>query len=246
MCGILAGSGIASAGKYRGIAPECMLACGKILDDKGGGSLKSLLKGLQWIVELRKSFPIRILNISVEMGIDAKLDKEELKMMHEYFRRLWEDGVLIVAAAGNHGPDPMSISPISENGCCICVGCHDEGFVGKNGKSCADYCGRGPGKGILAMSREDNPLKKPDIVAPGTDIVSCSHKLTNLYVSKSGTSMATPMVSGACALFMQKYPQITNIQIKRSLLSAARDLGETWNVQGAGMLSVKKLMQSSI
>ncbi len=245
MCGILAGSGIASAGRYRGIAPECMVVCGKILDDKGGGSLKSLLKGLQWILEIRKTMSIRILNISVEMGIDAKLDKEELKLMHAYFQRLWEDGMLIVAAAGNHGPEPMSISPISENGCCICVGCHDEGYVSKNGKSCSDYCGRGPGKGTLKMSRIDNPLKKPDIVAPGTDIVSCSHKLTNLYVSKSGTSMATPMVSGACALFMQKYPETTNIQIKRCLLSAARDLGEAWNVQGSGMLSIKKLMQSS-
>lgn len=245
MCGILAGTGIASGEKYRGIAPGCTLVCGKILDEKGGGSLKSLLKGLQWIVEVRKTLPIRILNISVEMGTDAKLDKEELKLMHEYFEYLWEGGMLIVAAAGNHGPKPMSISPISENGCCICVGCHDEGFVGKSGRSCSDYCGRGPGKGVLAMSRTDNPLKKPDIVAPGTEIVSCSHKMPHYYVSKSGTSMATPMVSGASALFMQKYPEATNNQIKRCLLSSARDLGEPWNVQGAGMLSVRKLLQNS-
>lgn len=244
VCGILAGSGIASREKYRGIAPECTIVSGKILDEKGGGSLKNLLKGLQWIDEIRKTLPIRILNISVEMGTDAKLDKEELKLMHEYFEYLWEGGVLIVAAAGNHGPKPMSISPISENGCCICVGCHDEGFVGKSGRSCSDYCGRGPGKGVLAMSRTDNPLKKPDIVAPGTEIVSCSHKMPHYYVSKSGTSMATPMVSGACALFLQKYPETTNIQLKRCLLTSARDLGEPWNIQGAGMLSVKRLLQS--
>ena len=246
VCGILAGSGIASADRYRGIAPECMLVCGKILDYKGGGSLKSLLKGLQWIMEIRKEFPIKILNISVEMGADAKLDKEELKLMHRYFEQLWQDGMMIVAAAGNHGPKPMSISPISENGCCVCVSCHDEGFVGKGGKTCSEYSGRGPGKGILVMSGIDNPLKKPDIVAPGTDIMSCSHKLHPLYATKSGTSMATPMVSGACALIMQKYPNATNIQIKRCLLSSARDLGETWNVQGAGMLSVKRLLQSTI
>lgn len=246
VCGILAGTGIASGEKYRGIAPECMLVCGKILDYKGGGSLKSLLKGLQWIVDIRKTFPIRILNISVEMGADAKLDKEELKLMHQYFELLWKEGIMIIAAAGNHGPEPMSISPISENGCCVCVSCHDDGFVGKGGKTCSDYSGRGPGKGMIPMSGLDNPLKKPDIVAPGTDIVSCSHRLRPLYVSKSGTSMATPMVSGACALFMQKYPQATNIQIKRCLLSSARDLGEAWNVQGAGMLSVRKFLKSMI
>lgn len=245
MCGILAGSGFASAGRYRGIAPESMLVCGKILDDKGGGSLGNLLKGLQWIIEIRKTLPVKILNISVEMGKDAKLDKKELKLMHKYFEGLWEDGVVIVAAAGNHGPEPMSISPISENGCCICVGCHDEGFVGRNGKSCSDYCGRGPGKGVLERTKIDNPLKKPDIVAPGTEIMSCSNRFTQLYISKSGTSMATPMVSGACALFMQKYPDATNIQIKRSLISSARDLGEPWSVQGAGMLSVRRLLQCS-
>lgn len=245
MCGILAGTGIASTGKYRGIAPECMLVCGKVLDFRGGGSLKSLLQGLEWIIDIRKQFSIRLVNISIEMGADAKLDKEELLLMYKYLEVLWKAGVTIVAAAGNHGPEPMSISPISENGCCICVSCHDDGYIGKGGKSCLEYSGRGPGKGKLATFRLDNPLKKPDIVAPGTDIISCSHRLRPLYIAKSGTSMATPLVSGACVLFMQKYPQITNTQIKRCLLSSARDLGEAWNVQGAGMLSVRRLLQST-
>lgn len=246
VCGILAGNGMASAGKYRGIAPECMLICGKVLDYKGGGSLKSLLKGLQWIEDLRKEYPIRILNISIEMDAEAKLDKDELLLMHQYLERLWKAGIMIVAAAGNRGPEPMSISPISENGCCVCVSCNDGGFVGADGRSCAEYSGRGPGKGSIPLSRQDNPLKKPDVVAPGTDIVSCCHKLRTLYIPKSGTSMATPLISGACALFMQKYPKATNIQIKRCLLRSARDLGETWDVQGAGMLSVRRLMQSVI
>lgn len=246
MCGILAGTGLASEGKYRGIAPGCMLICGKVLDFKGGGSLKSLIKGLEWIIEIRKQFSIKLLNISIEMGVDAKLDKEELLLMYKYLEELWSAGVMIVGAAGNHGPEPMSISPISENGCCLCVSCHDEGFVGKNGKSCSEYSGRGPGKGVLYFSRRDNPLKKPDIVAPGTDIMACSHRLRPLYVAKSGTSMATPIVSGACALFMQKYPNVTNTQIKRCLLTATRDLGEPWNVQGAGMLSVSRFLQCTI
>ena len=84
MCGILAGNGIASAGKYRGVAPECLLICGKVLDYKGGGSLKSLLKGLQWIDEMRREYPIRILNISIEMESEAKLNQDELLLMHQY------------------------------------------------------------------------------------------------------------------------------------------------------------------
>lgn len=246
VCGILAGNGRASAGKYRGIAPESLLICGKVLDDKGGGSLKNLLKGLQWMVDIRKEFPVKILNISIEMDSEAKLDKDELLLMHQYLEFLWREGIMIIAAAGNHGPGPMSISPISENGCCICVSCHDEDYVGANGRTCAEYSGRGPGKGLLPLSKTDNPLKKPDLVAPGTDIVSCSHKLRPLYIPKSGTSMATPLVSGACALFIQKYPNTTNTQLKRCLIKSARDLGEPWNVQGAGMLAVNKLLQAII
>ncbi len=246
VCGILAGTGVASGGKYRGIAPDCMLICGKVLDEKGNGSLKSLLKGLEWVMELRKQYPIRIINISIEMGADAKLKEEEWDLMHKYLEFLWSEGVMIVAAAGNRGPEPMSISPISEGGCCVCVSCHDEGFVGKNGKACSDYSGRGPGKNSIQLSGLDNPLKKPDIVAPGTDIVSCSNKARPYYVAKSGTSMATPIVTGACALFMQKYPNATNIQMKKCLLATARDLSETWSVQGAGMLSVNRFLRSTI
>ncbi len=246
MCGILAGNGKASAGKYRGIAPECLLLCGKVLDYKGGGSLKSLLKGLQWIMEIRKKYPIRILNISIELDSDAMPEKEDLQLMHQYLEQLWREGMLVVAAAGNHGPEPMSISPISENGCCVCVSCHDEDFVGADGKTCAEYSGRGPGKGSILLSKLDNPLKKPDIVAPGTDIVSCSYKLRPLYIPKSGTSMATPIISGACALFLQKYPDAVNTQVKNCLISTARDLGESWNVQGAGMLSVRSILNCTI
>ena len=244
MCGILAGNGKASGGKYRGIAPEALIICGKVLDYKGGGSLKSLLKGLQWIMDIRKEYPIKILNISIEMESEEKLNKEDLVLMQQYLDFLWKEGIMIVAAAGNHGPKPMSISPIGELGSCVCVSCHDGDYVGEGGKTCAEYSGRGPGKGIVPVSRLYNPLKKPDVVAPGTDIVSCSHKLYPFYIAKSGTSMATPMVSGACALFLEKYPNATNVLIKKRLLQTATDLGETWNVQGAGMLSVRKMLRS--
>ena len=72
--GILAGNGAVSKGKYRGIAPECMLVCGKVLDKEGGGSLKNLTKGLIWISELIRTVPIRVLNISIEMESEDGID----------------------------------------------------------------------------------------------------------------------------------------------------------------------------
>lgn len=261
MCGILAGDGTASEGKYRGVAPECKLICGKVLDRKGGGSLKDLLEGLNWILEIKKSYPVRILNISIEMDMENHLKKDELILLHKYLDLLWRENVLVVVAAGNKGPEPMSISPISDGGNCVCVGCHDDGYIGADGKSCSSYSGRGPGKHLDKYTQNSNPLKKPDIVAPGTDIISCNYKVSIIhtsvhhgkgntgkwhqaYVMKSGTSMAAPLVSGSCALCLQKYPKITNTDLQRLLLHTAKDLGENWSVQGAGMLQVDAMLEN--
>ncbi len=238
VCGILAGNGAMSRGKYRGIAYESILVCGKVLDRNGAGSLKNLIQGLEWILEVSDRYPIRVLNISIEMDSEDNLNKEELFLLKRYLGMLWERGMVIVAAAGNKGPNPMTLSPIGECGACICVGCHDGEYRSAKGRLCSEYSSRGPGK------REDvtemvNPLKKPDIVAPGTDIVSCNYRYNIMpYVAKSGTSMSAPIVSGACALCLQKYPWISNVELRRMVAGTARDLGEKWSVQGAGMVQV--------
>ena len=238
--GILAGNGAVSKGKYRGIAPESMLVCGKVLDKEGGGSLKNLTKGLIWISDLIKSVPIRILNISIEMESEEGIDPDDWEQFRKYIRYLWDRNIMIVAAAGNKGPNPMTLSPIGECGGCVCVGCHDGDYKPKHGRPCNEYSSRGPGKDTSAVC---NPLKKPDIVAPGTDIVSCgAHFRTTPYISKSGTSISAPIVSGACALCLQKYPQLTNGELRRLLLGSAMDLGQSWGVQGAGMLRIDSLL----
>ena len=91
-------------------------------------------------------------------------------------------------------------------------------------------------------------MKKPDIVAPGTDIVSCNAGVEkkgrfyrNAYIAKSGTSMATPIISGGVALLLQKYPFYSNEQVKQKLLHTAKDLGEPWNKQGWGMIQIDRL-----
>lgn len=239
--GILGGSGAASRGRYRGIAPECTFICGKVLDKKGGGSLKNLTSGLIWISELLGRFPIRVLNISIEMESEDGIDPGDWEEFRKYIRYLWDRNIMIVAAAGNKGPNPMTLSPIGECGGCVCVGCHDGNYKGNGGRLCNEYSSRGPGKDTSITSIL-NPLKKPDIVAPGTDIVSCNYRYnTKPYIAKSGTSMSAPIVSGACALCLQKYPRLTNKELRRLLLGSAADLGQSWSVQGAGMLQIDKL-----
>lgn len=252
VCGILAGNGAASGGKYRGIAPECLLLCGKVLDKKGGGDLKTLIRGLEWINDLKKKYPIKVLNISIEMESDDNIDREEWKIFRKYMSMIWSSGIAVVAAAGNKGPNLMTLSPIGECASCICVGCHDGNYKGKKGsRTCDQYSSRGPGRdfddSVFDSNWSFNPLKKPDIVAPGTDIVSCNYKYNiTPYIAKSGTSMSAPIVSGACALCLQKYPNLDSGDLRRMLLNSARDLGESWSKQGAGMLQMEQLLARKV
>ncbi len=82
---------------------------------------------------------------------------------------------------------------------------------------------------------------KPDVVAPGTNIFSCS--LNNRYAIKSGTSMATPVVSGSFALLLEKYPFYTNKDIKMKLRKNCDKLKTPRHHQGWGAdTNLKKLM----
>ena len=159
--GILGGNGSMSRGQYRGIAPECTFICGKVLDRNGGGSLKNLTRGLMWIAELLGRYPVRILNISIEMESEDGIDPGDWEEFRRYIRHLWDRNVMIVAAAGNKGPNPMTLSPIGECGGCVCVGCHDGSYQGNGGRLCNEYSSRGPGKDT-AITSILNPLKKPD------------------------------------------------------------------------------------
>jgi serine protease AprX len=237
VCGVIGGSGLLSKGRYMGIAPGVKFVCGKVLDKNGAGSIKSLTRAMRWIEKLKETYPINILNISIEIGSEDEIDPGEWDEFRGQMERLWERNTLIIAAAGTKGPSDMSLSPIGECGVCICVGCNDMDYKGKGSRLCSEYSGRGPGR---------HNIKKPDLVAPGTDIVSCNYEYNKKpYIPKSGTSMAAPIVSGACALFLNKYPNMTNEEIRRSLLISTVDLGQNWGIQGAGMINIKRLLMQN-
>ncbi len=237
VCGILCGNGSLSGGKYRGVAPGANLVVGKVLDKKGDGRTEAMLAGMDWVLKMRDQYRIRILNISVGIGSMEEPDRE--RALQRKVDEIWKVGILVVCAAGNKGPGNGSISAVG-SGRAVTVGCHDGGYAVNNPGRCETYSGRGfPGGAV----------RKPDLVAPGTDIISCSAdchglrgRMRNAYVAKSGTSMATPVVSGASALFFQKFPYMTNEECKRKLQYTATDLGLPWNQQGWGMLNIRQLL----
>lgn len=239
VCGIICGNGMLSEGRFQGISPRSMLVVGKVLDNHGDGSTESMLAGLKWVLSVKEKYRVRILNISV--GIGNLDDAEKERALQEQIDILWDSGIIVVCAAGNKGPRSGSISSVGGSRKVITVGCHDGMFCKDNPKRCETYSGRGKALDVV---------RKPDIVAPGTDIMSCNadcykngEAFQNAYTAKSGTSMATPIVTGAIARLLEKCPDMTNEQVKQKLTYTATDIGEPWNKQGWGMINVKRLLE---
>lgn len=238
VAGCIAGDGFASNGKHKGMAPHSRLLIGKVLDSQGDGNIEEMINGIEWVLENKARYDVRILNISI--GMSDNTSKERMNRLLKAVDTAWCEGLIVVCAAGNMGPDLMSLSPIGAIQKVITVGCNEAGYFGNRKNLCEHYSGRGP---------SPFAIKKPDIVAPGTDIVSCNlnveqrgSKYQNAYIAKSGTSMSTPIVSGALALLIQKYPYYNNEQAKSKLLRSAVDLEQPWSKQGHGLLHVGQLL----
>lgn len=239
VCGIICGDGFLSGGRCRGLAPGAGLVVCKVLDEKGDGSTEHMLEALEWIMDNKERYRIRVLNISVGIGDLKEAEKE--RALRSRIEKIWDSGITVICAAGNKGPADGSISSVGGSDKVITVGCHDGRYYLNHSGRCSSYSGRG-----MALS----PIRKPDVVAPGTDIMSCNafcrknHGVINhAYVKKSGTSMATPIVSGAAALTFSKFPLMSNEEFKQKLTLTATDLGEAWNMQGWGMVNVRRLLE---
>ena len=239
VAGCLAGDGYLSEGRYCGIAPSSQLIVGKILDKKGSGNIDTMISAIQWILKIQEEFNIKILNISI--GFEDRISDIKIKKLIDLLEDVWSRGILVVVAAGNKGPQLKSISPLGMSKNIFTIGCHDLDYHKDGVVLCETYSGRGP---------SPFSLKKPDLVAPGTNIISTSYqcrregkKFTNIYESKSGTSFATPLVSGAAALLLERKTNLTPDEIKFQLCYTATDLKEPWNKQGWGMLNIKRALE---
>lgn len=239
--GICSGNGALSNGKYCGIAPNSNLVALKTLTSTGKGNASNVLAGIQWVLDNQRKYNIRIVNLSI--GTTSTSDNDPLVKAAE---RLWDMGIVITTAAGNNGPSPCSISSPGISKKIITVGSSDDHNTVKIfDDTLVDFSGRGPTAQCVI---------KPDIVAPGTNIVSCltptpfqegGNSLKSIdthYQSLSGTSMSTPMVTGAIALLLEKYPNLKPDDIKYMLKLSATDLNQSHNQQGWGLLNVQKLI----
>ena len=231
IAGIIAGSGAASRGRYMGIAPLSHLIILKVLDEKGNGSVENVCRGIEWAVENSKRYQIRIMNISV--GAKVKERIQESRMLVNAAEYAWDHGLIVVAAAGNNGPEAMSITAPGTSRKIITVGAAPEHFDEKQPEIGCSFSGRGPTSECVC---------KPDVVAPGFRICSCSHRPEEVYTVRSGTSMAAPVVSGGIALLLNKYPDMSNKDIKICLKKSAVSLDFSREYQGWGLFRIPECL----
>lgn len=232
--GIICGNGRMSNNLMKGVAPKAQIVSLKVLNEKGMGKEEKVIEGLHWIVDNGEKYGIKVVNIS--FGTLGN-NKEENKRLLDEVELLWDLGYVVVAAAGNNGPGPSSISTPGDCKKIITVGADNDNLkMIVNGKVTYNYSGRGPTKQCIL---------KPDIVAPANGIFSCCNlwEKRYFYVAKSGTSMATPIVTGGICLMLSKNRYLSNVECKKILKETADDLKMDRNRQGWGKINLIKALK---
>jgi len=237
VAGIVGGNGDWSNGQFAGVAPNVTLIDLRVLDKNGSGSDSMVIAAIQRAIQLKSTYNIRVINLSLGRGIATGYANDPLCQAVE---QAWRAGIVVVVAAGNYG----RLSANGSNGygtvtapgndpLVLTVGAMKAmGTYDKTDDQIASYSSKGP--------TTFDHVVKPDLVAPGNSIVStigrsstlsashASNKVSGTYnpgyrpyFMLSGTSMATPAVSGAVALLLDQNAALTPDQIKARLMKTA-------------------------
>lgn len=209
VAGIIAGKGAANP-LYKGVAPGAALVGLKVLDSRGSGSLSNVTAAVDWAVANKETYNIKVLSMS--LGTQGASDGTDI--VSQAVNRAAEAGIIPVVAAGNSGPSRYTIGSPGAAAGAITVGAMAD--PSEMGYQLATFSSRGP--------TQDNRIK-PEIVAPGVTISAPRANSTNGYVNFSGTSMATPFVSGTVALMLDSNPNLTVAGVRQILQQTAQDWG---------------------
>jgi parallel beta-helix repeat protein len=244
VAGIIAGNGTASNGLYRGMAPGASLVNIKVSDAFGMTYESDVVDALQWIYNNKDTYNIRVVNISMNSTVAQSYQTSPLCAAVEI---LWFNGIVVVVSAGNNGngSDPVTIYPPANDPFVITVGATEEfGTVLIEDDALAVFS---------AYGTTESGFAKPDIVAPGRNIIAPLggllntafqqhplHRVNDYYFRMSGTSMAAPVVSGAVALLLQDEPGLNPDQVKYRLMATANRNWANYNASkaGAGQLDI--------
>ncbi|MEU8001240.1 S8 family serine peptidase [Catellatospora sp. NPDC049111] len=202
----IAGTGAASDGRERGVAPGARLHVGKVLNDLGEGQDSWIIAGMEWAARQQGAKVV-----SMSLGGAPTDGTDPLSSAVNELSA--QTGALFTIAAGNSGPDMQTVGAPGAADAALTVGAVD------SLDRLAFFSSRGPRRG-------DNALK-PDITAPGVDVYAARSQQSSegegLYTTMSGTSMATPHVAGVAALLAAAHPDWTGQRLKDVLMSTSRN-----------------------
>ncbi len=240
IAGVVGGNGSSSNGKYIGVAPLSDIINVKVSNDDGSTTASRVVAGLQWVLENRTRYNIRVVNLSLNSAVSESYHTNPLNAAVEI---LWFNGVVVIVSAGNNGTG--ALYPPANDPFVITVGATDD----RGTISLADDV-------VTTFSAYGTTLDgfaKPDLVAPGKNIVSLmgnansviamqhpGNRVDNSYFRMSGTSMSAPMVAGAVALLLEDEPTLNPDQVKYRLKATANNSWAGYNAAkaGAGILDV--------
>lgn len=225
----IAGTGAASGGDYKGVAPGAKLLIGKVLSNEGSGADSGIIAGMEWAKAQGADV--------VSMSLGSSLPDDGTDPMAQAVDSLSANGgPLFVIAAGN-AYDAGSIGAPGSAAAALTVAAVDK----QDGR--AAFSSMGPLSGSYGL--------KPDISAPGVDITAARSQAlasgSGMYQTMSGTSMATPHVAGAAAILKQRHPEWTGQQLKDALMSSSKQLTDfTPYEMGTGRLDVLAAVDSTV
>ena len=233
---------------FKGIAPNANIINLRVLNSQGAGSDSAVIAAIQRAIALKSQYNIRVMNLSLGRPVYGSYTQDPLCQAVE---SAWNAGIVVVVAAGNQGRNNNggidgygTITSPGNDPYVITVGAMKTmNTPGRTDDQIASYSSKGP-------TLYDHVVK-PDLVAPGNQVRStygmassmqtylwanysvthlpASYYLLNQYPGSvsgnydilSGTSMATPVVSGAAALLIQQHPSLTPDQVKARLMKTA-------------------------
>ena len=212
--------------KYAGIDKISNIIVIKALDSTGETTTTKILEAMQWVLQNKEKF-----NISTVCMSFGSVYREDDPLVNAA-EILWNNGIVVVTAAGNSGPDGETIMSPGSSRRVITVGSLDDISLGNI--AVADFSSRGPAGNYY----------KPDIVVPGTDIISTNVFSVDrkFYTKMSGTSVSAPMVAGVASLLKNINPRYSPDEIKYMLITACNRIEGDRNKEGYGYLDLRKLI----
>ncbi len=199
VCGVLGGNGVCSNTKYCGIAPSCNIIALKALNSEGETQVFTILNAMQWVIDNKQKYNIDI--VCMSFGSQPLTQNDPLVVGADV---LWDNGIVVVCAAGNDGANNTVKSPAVSSKVISVGSC----FYNNNQIKIAEFSSSGNYEGVI----------KPEILAPGVNITGLG--VLKNYVTMSGTSVSAPMVAGAVSLMLQKDKNLAPNQVKHILKTA--------------------------